>query len=170
MSLNITDDKSKLVQVLAWCHQATSHYLKQFCPRSVSPYGITRSQWVNTKVSNQIDHEMSTVICIVPTVDVKVYASTVWYAMLEFWIMCLFLFVFVYEVIVQQTFFLIWIFNLKWTAFTRAFLPNTCITNLSEVALILSTLLWWLFCPHTTVTLKLLLTDLHHELEENDEQ
>ena len=113
---------------------------------------------------------MSTVICIVPTVDVKVYASTVWYAMLEFWIMCLFLFVFVYVVIVQQTFFFIWNLNLKWTAFTRAFLPNTYITNLSEVALILPTLLWWLFCPRTTVTLKLLLTDLHHELEENDEQ
>ena len=27
MSLDLTDDKSKLVQVMAWCHQATSHYL-----------------------------------------------------------------------------------------------------------------------------------------------
>ena len=26
-----TDNKSTLVQVMAWCHQATSHYLKQWC-------------------------------------------------------------------------------------------------------------------------------------------
>ena len=46
MSLNLTDDKSTLVQVMAWCRQATSHYLSQFWPRSLSPYGVTRSQWV----------------------------------------------------------------------------------------------------------------------------
>ena len=38
---------SSLVQVMAWCHQATRHYLNQCCPRSMSPYGVTRSQWVN---------------------------------------------------------------------------------------------------------------------------
>ena len=38
-------DKSTLVQVMAWCHQATSHYLSQCWPRSLSPYGITRPQW-----------------------------------------------------------------------------------------------------------------------------
>ena len=32
---------------MAWCHQATSHYLSQCWPRSVSPYGVTRPQWVN---------------------------------------------------------------------------------------------------------------------------
>ena len=47
MSLDDTDDKSTLVQVMAWC---TSHYLSQSCPRSVSPYGITRPQWVNLLV------------------------------------------------------------------------------------------------------------------------
>ena len=36
-----------LVQVMAWCHQATSHYLNQCWPRSMSPYGVTRPQWVN---------------------------------------------------------------------------------------------------------------------------
>ena len=46
MSLNLTDDKSKLVQVMAWCRQATSHYLSQCWPRSLSPYGVTRPQWV----------------------------------------------------------------------------------------------------------------------------
>ena len=44
---DLTDDNSTLVQVMAWCHQATSHYLSQCWPRSLLPYGITRPQWVN---------------------------------------------------------------------------------------------------------------------------
>ena len=47
MPQNYTDDKSTFVQVMAWCHQATSHCLSQYWPRSLSPYGITRPQWVN---------------------------------------------------------------------------------------------------------------------------
>ena len=47
MSLDFTDDKSTLVQVMAWCRQATSHYLSQCWPRSLSPYGFTRPQRVN---------------------------------------------------------------------------------------------------------------------------
>ena len=47
MSLDFTDDQSTLVQVMAWCHQATSHYLSQCWPRSLSPYGVTRPRWVN---------------------------------------------------------------------------------------------------------------------------
>ena len=46
MSLDLTDDKSTLVQVMAWCRQATSHYLSQCWPRSLSPYGVTKPQWV----------------------------------------------------------------------------------------------------------------------------
>ena len=42
MSLDLTDDKSTLVKVMAWCRQATSHYLSQCWPRSLSPYGVTR--------------------------------------------------------------------------------------------------------------------------------
>ena len=42
MPQNLTDEKSTLVQVMAWCCQAASHYLNQCWPRSVSPYGITR--------------------------------------------------------------------------------------------------------------------------------
>ena len=34
-----TFDKTTLVQVMAWCHQAPSHYLSQCWPRSMSPYG-----------------------------------------------------------------------------------------------------------------------------------
>ena len=46
MSLDFTDDQSTLVQVMAWCRQATSHYLSQCWPRSFSPYGVTRAQCV----------------------------------------------------------------------------------------------------------------------------
>ena len=48
MPLDLTDDKSTLVQVMAWCRQATSHYLSQCWPRFMSPYGVTRPQWVNS--------------------------------------------------------------------------------------------------------------------------
>ena len=51
MSLDFIDDQSKLVQVMAWCHQATSHYLSQCWPRSLMPYDVTRPQWVNCSIS-----------------------------------------------------------------------------------------------------------------------
>ena len=50
MPQNPSDDKSTLVQVMAWCRQAASHYLSQCCPRSLSPYGVTRPQWVNSHI------------------------------------------------------------------------------------------------------------------------
>ena len=50
MPLDFTDDKSALVQVMAWCRQATSHYLSQCWPRSLSPYDVIRPQWVNSLV------------------------------------------------------------------------------------------------------------------------
>ena len=46
--------KSTLVQVMAWCHQATSHYLSKCWPRSVSPYGVTRPQWVKVQISASV--------------------------------------------------------------------------------------------------------------------
>ena len=46
MPQDLTDDKSALVQVMAWCRQATSHYLSQCWISSLSPHGITRPQWV----------------------------------------------------------------------------------------------------------------------------
>ena len=46
MPLDLTDDKSTLVPVMAWCRQATSHCLSQWWPRSMSPNGVTRPQWV----------------------------------------------------------------------------------------------------------------------------
>ena len=48
MSLDFTDDQSTLVQVMAWCCQATSHYLSQCWLRSLTPNHVTRAQWVNS--------------------------------------------------------------------------------------------------------------------------
>ena len=44
--LDLTDHKSTLVQVMAWCCQVTSHYLSQCWPSPMSPYDVTRPQWV----------------------------------------------------------------------------------------------------------------------------
>ena len=49
---DLTDDKSTLVQVMACCCQATSHYLSQCWPSSMSPYGVIRPQWVNKICNN----------------------------------------------------------------------------------------------------------------------
>ena len=46
MPQDLTDDKSTLVKVIAWCRQATSKYLNQCWPGSPTPYGVTRPQWV----------------------------------------------------------------------------------------------------------------------------
>ena len=51
MTLGLTDDKSTLVQVMAWCRQATSHYPSQGWPSSMWPCGVIRPQWV--KISKQ---------------------------------------------------------------------------------------------------------------------
>ena len=48
MPQDLTDVNSKLVQVVAWCHQAPSHYLSQCWLSSMSTYGVTRGQWVIT--------------------------------------------------------------------------------------------------------------------------
>ena len=51
MLLDFTDDQSTLVQAMAWCRQATSHYLGLCWPKSLSPYGVTRPQRVLKRVS-----------------------------------------------------------------------------------------------------------------------
>ena len=60
ISLYFTDNQSRLVQVMAWCCQATSHYLSQCWPRSMMPYGVTRPQWVNLWPSDTIPWSAST--------------------------------------------------------------------------------------------------------------
>ena len=59
MSVDFADDQSTLVQVMAWCRQATSHYLRQCWPRSLSPYGVTRPQWVKSlRLSDAYMHQI----------------------------------------------------------------------------------------------------------------
>ena len=56
MPWDFTDDKSTLVQVKAWCLQATSHYLSQCWPSSMSPYGVTKPQWVKESLQHHMAH------------------------------------------------------------------------------------------------------------------
>ena len=58
MPLDLTDDKSTLVQVMAWCRQATCHYLSQCWPRSMSSNGVTRPQWVNNHPEHIWDQKL----------------------------------------------------------------------------------------------------------------
>ena len=53
VSLNLPDDKWALVPVMAWCHQATSHYLNQCWPRSMSPYS-----WIKSIPRLQVIYEL----------------------------------------------------------------------------------------------------------------
>ena len=64
MSLDLTDDKSTLVQVMAWCRQATSHYLIQCWFRSLTPYGVTRPQWVNQTYGTSMIRSADWRLCI----------------------------------------------------------------------------------------------------------
>ena len=51
------DDKSILLQVMAWCRQATSHFLSQCWRGSKSPLDVTRPQWVTPINQNELMHE-----------------------------------------------------------------------------------------------------------------
>ena len=59
-----------MVQVMAWCHQATSHYLNQCWPRYLTSYGITRPQWVkHSKIVHPIN--IQTIHDLLPFVAVR---------------------------------------------------------------------------------------------------
>ena len=75
MSLDLTDDESTLVQVMAWCRQATSHYLSQCWHRSLSPYGVTRPHWVNTLWPRQNCHHFTDGIFIGFFLDENLWLS-----------------------------------------------------------------------------------------------
>ena len=63
MPVDLTDGKSTLVQVMAWCRQATSHYLGQCWPGS---HGVIRPRWVKPmlekarkrKTTNRYQHDI----------------------------------------------------------------------------------------------------------------
>ena len=46
-----------LKSLMAWCRQATSHYLSQFWPRSLSPYSITMLQCIK---GSHVDYSVIT--------------------------------------------------------------------------------------------------------------
>ena len=50
MSLDFTDDQSTLVQVMACCHQATSHYLSRCCPDLCRPQASLGHNELNLQV------------------------------------------------------------------------------------------------------------------------
>ena len=50
-------------QEMAWCRQATSHYLSQWWPSSMSPYGITRPQRLDIWIKSRLSYLLS---CHVP--------------------------------------------------------------------------------------------------------
>ena len=45
--------------VMTWYRQVKGHYLSQCWPRSVSPYGVTRPQWVNSPGPADISADVS---------------------------------------------------------------------------------------------------------------
>ena len=67
MSQNVTDDYSTLVQVMTCSHQATSHYLSQCWPRSLSPFGITKPQWVNFTQAQEVSASQQAYLVIAVT-------------------------------------------------------------------------------------------------------
>ena len=54
--LHFTDDQTTLVQVMAWCRRASSLYLSQCWPRSLSPYGVTGPRWINSSLPGENGH------------------------------------------------------------------------------------------------------------------
>ena len=72
MSLDFTDEQSTLLQVMAWCHQATSHYLSHCW--SLSIYGVTRPQWV---LINTVYSKIFLIFCNFSTLK--------WYRSSESW-------------------------------------------------------------------------------------
>ena len=49
---DLTDDLSAMIQVVAWCCQAASHYLSQCWP-STMMVSTSRQQWVNSKFNSR---------------------------------------------------------------------------------------------------------------------
>ena len=100
MPMDFTDGKSTLVQVMAWCRQATSHYLSECWPRSLSPYGFTRPQCVNTLRLNQNGHNFAddTLKCIFLTLkssealnprELCYYISRSSFVFIQIWLQCI---------------------------------------------------------------------------------
>ena len=56
MQDSLSNGRSILDQVMAWCRPTTSHYLVQCWPRYISPYGVTKPLWVRYDTGIRIHH------------------------------------------------------------------------------------------------------------------
>ena len=54
VGMDLADDKSTLVQVMAWCRKATSHYLSQCWHGSMSPFRVTKPQWADSNCESDM--------------------------------------------------------------------------------------------------------------------
>ena len=76
MPQDLTDDNSTLVQVMAWCRQATSHYLSQWWLSLLSPYGVARPQWVNLFLFYNLMFIISSYVVFCPSVMTVIHPLT----------------------------------------------------------------------------------------------
>ena len=77
MPQNIFDSKTRLVQVMALCRQATSHYLNQYWSRCMSPYNVTWPQWVGW--INILFHRALTIWAVGRTIDTHVVTQAIFF-------------------------------------------------------------------------------------------
>ena len=70
MPLNLTNDFSALILVMAWHHQATGHYLNQCRPRSMWSYVVTGPWWVKHNRIYVYDMDPIKIITL-PSITVK---------------------------------------------------------------------------------------------------
>ena len=61
---------------MAWCRQATSHCMKQCWPRSMSPYGVTRPQWVKAPEGLNVTYWLPVIEDFITVWDVAPDGST----------------------------------------------------------------------------------------------
>ena len=62
---------------MAWCHQATSHYLSRSWPSSLLRCGVTRGQWVNSLTSVRCGSNSKSIIfkLIIPVFQISACPS-----------------------------------------------------------------------------------------------
>ena len=72
-----TDDKSTLVQVIA-CRQATNYHLNHCWLRSMTPYGVTRPQLVNSERLHKLQTRHFTMGSFCWTCELSKYKPYTW--------------------------------------------------------------------------------------------
>ena len=141
MSMDLTDDKSILVQVMAWCRQAASHYLSQCWPRSMSPNGVTWPQWGNDQTHGFKIWRDLRIWCLMRMgfLRFSLHVNKYWYykgdiaSLLSHWSFISFVLNKQYDVYwctgyieLQKKMLQIWTFFLKFSPSKHACNPRTC--------------------------------------------